>query len=122
MAKQTKPQQFDPVIENIRKELDAKADNIRRELDAKAENVRKELDGKIENKISQQLFSWLFGILISLLIIIFGGIISYVIKINDAQNSINTRLTHVETKTESTVSINERFIRLETQVEAIKPK
>jgi len=124
MAKDTQPQQFDPMLENIRKEFDAKVDNIRRELDAKAESNRKELDAKIENKISYSLFSWLFGLLITLLIIILGGIITYMIKTNDTQNSINTRLTHFEAKTkmDNAISMNDRFTRLETQLESIKSK
>ena len=83
-----------------------------------ADNIRKELDAKIELKVSNHVFYWAFGILVMAL----AGLIGYLVKISDGQNSMNLRLAHVEAKTDRADLINDRLVRIETQVESIKPK
>jgi hypothetical protein len=106
MAKQ--PEQFNPhPTDVIRKELDAKIDR---------------LDVKIDNKVSNHVFYWVLGILISILVAGLTGVFAYINKISDKQNSMNERLIHVEAKTDRADSINDRLVRIETQVESIKSK
>ena len=105
MAKQ--PQQFDPILENIRKELDAKAEYIRRELDT-----------KIESKVSNHVFYWVFGVLLTLLITVLGFIVNSIKTIDDKQHKTVERLVRVEMKCNNADSINERLVRLETQIKS----
>ena len=83
-----------------------------------ADNIRKELDAKIEQKVSNHVFYWAFGILGTVL----AGLIGYIVKISDGQNSMNLRLAHVEAKTDRVDLNNDRLVRLETQIESTKHK
>lgn len=66
-----------------------------------ADNIRKELDAKIENKVSNHVFYWAFGILFAVLLAILGSIFNYISKIDDKKNLMNERLVRVETQMKS---------------------
>lgn len=66
-------------------------------------SVRKELDEKIEKKLPENVFYWGIGTLITVLIVVLGGIIGYfstqISCIKDEKiNKLEERLTILETQ------------------------
>lgn len=121
MAKE--PVQFNPhPTEAIRKEFEAKSENVRKDLDTKAESIRKDFDTKIDGKVSNHVFYWVMGTLITIVVGSFIGLFNYIGKASDKQSSINERLIHVEAKTDRADSINDRLVRLETEVKSMRSK
>jgi hypothetical protein len=84
-----------PLPENI---SHASLNDARKELDEKLNNIRIELDGKIEKKMSTTTFFSILGILVIILLAIFGYFCSQISTIKDEVNNFNARLIVVEQK------------------------
>lgn len=82
-----------PLPENI---SHASLNDARKELDEKLNNIRIELDGKIEKKMSTTTFFSILGILVIILLAVFGYFCSQISSLKDMGNNLTTRVTVLE--------------------------